>query len=115
MIIEVIPQADVELKVTVFPPKEVEVFRIGDPGISVVNAYITGGHLILVLSDASEIDAGLIPTSLTSGIGDGIRITGTDGGNKGDLSLDDDYLYICVLTGNSTSAIWKKTLLFQSL
>ncbi|MFZ4706293.1 MAG: hypothetical protein ACOYMF_09840 [Bacteroidales bacterium] len=46
--------------------------------------------------------------------GDGIRRTGEHAGKWKELSLDDDYLYICVYAGIAGVAIWKKTLLFQT-
>jgi len=34
-----------------------------------------------------------------------------DAGTAGDLSYDDDYLYICVATGGEGDATWKKVIL----
>lgn len=48
------------------------------------------------------------------GIGSGAKYSNTHAGTLNDLSLDNDYLYICVQTGTAGNAIWKKTLLFQS-
>lgn len=47
-------------------------------------------------------------------IGYGIKQTGVDGGNEFQLSLTDDYLYICVTPGEVGVAIWKKVVLFQT-
>jgi hypothetical protein len=45
----------------------------------------------------------------------GIKVTGIDSGTFGDISITDDYLYICVTGGIAGVAIWKKSLLFQSI
>lgn len=37
-----------------------------------------------------------------------------DAGTKGDISITDDYLYVCVVTGDAGEAVWKKTILFQT-
>jgi len=47
-------------------------------------------------------------------IGSGAKYSSTDAGTLNQLSLDDDYLYICVETGTAGSAKWKKTPLFLS-
>jgi len=41
--------------------------------------------------------------------------TGIDGGFFGEMSIMDDYLYVCVKAGGAGVAIWKKTLLFTTL
>jgi hypothetical protein len=45
----------------------------------------------------------------------GVKVTGTDAGVIGQTSITDDYLYICVQTGTTSTAIWKKITLFQSI
>jgi hypothetical protein len=40
--------------------------------------------------------------------------TGVDGGTAGDVSIDDDYLYVCVVTGGVGVAVWKKVPLFKT-
>ena len=37
-----------------------------------------------------------------------------DAGTLGELSVDDDYLYICVIAGGAGSATWKRAALSQS-
>lgn len=39
--------------------------------------------------------------------------TNADAGVFGQISITDDYMYICVMSGSAGSAIWKKTVLFQ--
>jgi len=34
--------------------------------------------------------------------------TGVDAGTAGDFFVDDDYMYICVTTGDASTAVWKK-------
>jgi hypothetical protein len=31
------------------------------------------------------------------------------------MSLTDDFVFLCVLSGDSSTAIWKKVVLFQSI
>lgn len=47
-------------------------------------------------------------------IGEGEKKTGVDAGTLGQLSVTDDYLYICVKQGDSTTAVWKRIVLFQT-
>lgn len=53
-------------------------------------------------------------TQYQEAIGTGPRITGTHSGVFKQLSLDDDFLYVCVTTGDTSTAVWKKAVLFQS-
>lgn len=48
-------------------------------------------------------------------IGWGAKLSSVDAGTLTNMSMDDDYLYICVATGIATEARWKKALLFESL
>lgn len=41
-------------------------------------------------------------------IGYGTKKTGIDGGSLGQLYFDDDYLYVCVKSGEAPTAVWKK-------
>jgi hypothetical protein len=50
--------------------------------------------------------SGLIP--------EGEKHSATDPGNFGEMSLSDDYLFLCVKTGTAGNAIWKKTSLHQT-
>lgn len=52
--------------------------------------------------------------SLIISVGSGAKASATDAGTFGQLSLTDDYLYICVQTGTAGNAIWKKTVLFAT-
>lgn len=44
----------------------------------------------------------------------GDKYSATDSGTFGDISITDDYLYICVLTGEAGNAIWKRSPLFKN-
>jgi len=44
----------------------------------------------------------------------GEKKTGIDVGVSPSFSFTDDYLYVCVQSGDAASAIWKKTLLFHT-
>jgi len=45
---------------------------------------------------------------------DGERITGVHAGIFKEMSLTDDYVYICVVGGDSNTAIWKRFILFKT-
>jgi len=47
-------------------------------------------------------------------IGDGARYSSVHAGELKQLSMDDDYLYICTTAGTAGNAVWKKTPLFKS-
>lgn len=60
-------------------------------------------------------DVELIPkTGTYISIGYGEKKTGIDSGEEFELSVTDDYLYICVQSGDEKNAIWKKIVLFQT-
>lgn len=46
--------------------------------------------------------------------GYGEKKTGVDAGKEFELSITDDYLYICVTPGEAGIAVWKKIVLFQT-
>jgi len=48
----------------------------------------------------------------TAGFGE--KKTGVDAGKLGQMSIDDDYVYICVVEGEAGVAVWKKTIIFQT-
>ena len=45
---------------------------------------------------------------------DGEKKTGVDAGVYGQISITDDYIYVCVQTGVAGVAIWKRSVLFQT-
>jgi len=47
-------------------------------------------------------------------IGSGPKQTGVDAGVFGEISLEDDYLNICVTPGIAGVAVWKKALIFNT-
>lgn len=49
-----------------------------------------------------------------SSVSEGERYSSTSAGTVGEMSVSDDYLYICVASGIAGSARWKKTILFLS-
>jgi len=44
----------------------------------------------------------------------GEKKTGVDAGVYGQTSIDDDYIYKCVKTGEVGEAVWKRSVLFQT-
>ncbi|RLD56518.1 MAG: hypothetical protein DRI97_07290 [Bacteroidetes bacterium] len=44
----------------------------------------------------------------------GAKQSSVDAGALGEFSVDDDYLYVCVVAGSAGSAVWKQTALLQS-
>lgn len=44
----------------------------------------------------------------------GAKSSASDAGLFGEISIDNDYLYVCVQSGEAGSAIWKKSLMFQT-
>lgn len=53
-----------------------------------------------------------IGTVISFGYGE--KKTGIHSGKEFELSVTDDYLYICVQPGDEKNAIWKKIVLFQT-
>jgi hypothetical protein len=50
----------------------------------------------------------------TLDVGWGTKQTGVDAGTLKEISIDDDYLYLCVVEGDAGVAVWKKTVLFNT-
>ena len=44
----------------------------------------------------------------------GAKSSAEDAGEFGQISITDDYMYLCVQTGITGEAIWKKTVLFAT-
>ena len=44
----------------------------------------------------------------------GAKSSAIDAGTFGDISLTDDYMYVCTQTGTAGNAIWKKVVMFQT-
>lgn len=53
-------------------------------------------------------DGGLIVIGTTD------KQTGVDAGFLHEMSIVDDYLYVCVKAGTAETAIWKRTILFTT-
>lgn len=45
-------------------------------------------------------------------LSEGVKSSAIDSGNIFDMSITDDYMFICVKTGSAGNAIWKKVVLF---
>jgi hypothetical protein len=76
----------------------------------------TTGELLIdnkYLSANVTITGNLTVNGTTAVIGSGAKQTNVDAGVEKQMSMDDDYLYICTHTG-TTDAVWKKSLLFQT-
>jgi hypothetical protein len=79
----------------------------------------------LNLEIESPIELGAVQSGLAVGpqgpVGTGLpvtsgeKVTGVHAGVLGTISITDDYMYLCVKEGEAGVAIWKKSLLFQSL
>jgi hypothetical protein len=107
---------------------------IGVPGFSAYEIWLSHGNIgteqdfldslvgppgfeepIFMASEASLLEPGdkaRIDAAVTYSEGD--RYSSTDAGTINQISISDDYLYICVKTGTAGNAIWKKTPLFKS-
>ena len=67
------------------------------------------------LETATEADfSGASWIKITSTVQSGEKLSATDAGIFGQISLGDDYVYFCVQSGSSGNAIWKKTVLFAT-
>lgn len=70
---------------------------------------------IFAASEAANFEAGdKTKLDTLQAITWGAKQTGVDGGALFQMSIDDDYLYVCVFHGGVGEAIWKKTLLFNT-
>ena len=47
-------------------------------------------------------------------IAEGTKSSAVDAGTFGEIYADNDYIYVCVLTGTAGNAIWKRTVLFTT-
>lgn len=84
---------------------------IGAPGLSAYEVWLALGN------EGTEQDyldslKGEKGDAWTIGAGD--KSSATDAGAFGDVSLGDDYLYICTTAGTAGNAVWKKTPLFKA-
>ena len=107
-IVSVNTQPTQEVVVTVQPPVTVEVYRKGDIGKSAYQSYLDTTSDDPVLSE--EVWA-----AATQIFGTTEKKTGIDAGYLNEMSITNDYLYICVLGGTAGEAIWKKLPMFISI
>lgn len=69
--------------------------------------------VVLSTNQSNEL-AALFITWRDTMITYGEKSSARDAGKTKQISFSDDYMYFCVLGGIAGSAIWKKTLLFQT-
>ena len=73
-------------------------------------------EVVIINVIEAESDVTINITEGESGIfTSGVKTTGIDAGVLGTISITDDYIYVCVTGGVAGVAIWKKSLLFQSI
>ena len=89
--------------------RNLPILGMGGGGGSSDHGQLTGladdDHTIYSLADGSR---GVFFVSA------GTKSSASDAGTVGQLSRDDDYLYICVVTGGVGAAVWKKVPLSQT-
>ena len=66
--------------------------------------------LDVLIVEPIELDGSATSAGATFGIG--AKETGVDAGELWQLSLTDDYIYVCVTAGVIGVAVWKKALMF---
>jgi len=96
--------------------KEVQV--ASPDGLSAITMTVddaTGALVIDNLASSANvtITGNLTVNGTTAVVGTGAKQTNVDAGVFGQMSLTDDYLYVCTQTGTA-NAIWKKTVLTQT-
>ena len=106
-IVSVNTQPTQEVIVTVQPSITVEVYRKGDSGKSAYQSYLDTTNDDPVLTE--EVWAADVVYGSTE------KKTGIDAGYLGEISITDDYLYVCVLAGIAGEAKWKKLPMFISI
>lgn len=74
---------------------------------STVNGIIKADGLGNISSATPNID-------YQSAASTGERSTAVDSGSFGQISITDDYMYVCTKTGTAGNAIWKKVVMFQT-
>lgn len=78
---------------------------IGPQGLSAYEVWLAEGNV------GTEED---FLNSLRCQISEGAKSSSTDAGTLGDISVTDDYLYVCTQTGTAGNAIWKKIVMFAT-
>lgn len=69
--------------------------------------FVSSEAYLLRPGDKEKIDSAMQA-------GSGPKSSQSDAGYFGQVSLEDDFLYICVKAGEAGSAVWKKTILFNT-
>lgn len=78
-----------------------------DPVVGAINGIIKADGLGNISSATPNID-------YQSAASTGERSTAVDSGSFGQISITDDYMYVCTKTGTAGNAIWKKVVMFQT-
>jgi hypothetical protein len=87
-------------------------------GASTITLTVDEATGALVIDNAAlyanvTITGNLTVNGTTAVIGSGAKQTNVDAGVEKQMSMDDDYLYICTHTG-TTDAVWKKLVMLQT-
>lgn len=74
-----------------------------------VNAGLNDNKFVTPLTHANS-------TQLASKVsfGTGVKSSSLDAGTVGEISIENDFIYVCVQAGIAGSAIWKKAVLFTT-
>jgi hypothetical protein len=85
------------------------------PGYCIVPEQVPADEPLFKGSEAFKLESGdkqRLDKALIWGEGD--KYSATDAGKLGEVSLTDDYVYLCVKEGTAGNAIWKKSPMFKS-
>ncbi len=74
-----------------------------------VNAGLNDNQFVTPLTLSNSTQMASKVTWMT-----GVKSSAIDAGNVGEMSIENDYIYVCVQTGVAGSAIWKKAVLFAT-
>lgn len=85
------------------------------PHLHIIPGEVISQEPLFMQSEARRFEAGdkaRLDTFLPTGQGE--RLTGIHPGAYGEMSLTDDYLFVCVRAGGPGLATWKRTVLFAT-
>jgi hypothetical protein len=75
---------------------------------------LQGAELAIVVKDGVPYRATLAQVAAQLAFSYGEKKTGVDAGFLGQISINDDYFYVCVIAGAIGVAVWKRGVLFQT-
>lgn len=104
----------IEILLEIQPP--VHLFLDIAPGVHIIPAEVISQEPLFTTSEAARFEPGdkaRLDLMITPGQGE--RLTGIHPGAVGEMSLTDDYLFVCVKPGGPGLAIWKRTVLFATI